>query len=48
MSELGWLAQSVDVPLWGVLVLAGFQEVTRLVRREVGRRRGDGRKEGER
>lgn len=42
MPDLGWLAQTVDVPLWGVLTLAGFQAVTRLLRGEVRRRRGAG------
>jgi len=40
MPDLGWLSQTVDVPLWGVLTLAGFQVLTRVLRREVGRRRG--------
>ncbi|MDS0243955.1 MULTISPECIES: hypothetical protein [unclassified Haloferax] len=29
--DLTWLSSTVDVPLWGVLVLAGFQRVTKLL-----------------
>lgn len=46
MVDVGWLSQTVDVPLWGVLTLAGFQAITRIARQEVRRRRGESGGEG--
>jgi hypothetical protein len=37
--SLGWLTQSVSLPLWAVLALAGFQRVIRLARGAVRRGR---------
>lgn len=39
MGAVEALSQTVTLPLWMVLVLAGFQKATRAVRREVQRRR---------
>ncbi|WP_165351471.1 hypothetical protein [Halogeometricum borinquense] len=29
--DLTWLSATVDVPVWGVLTLAGYQRVTQIV-----------------
>jgi hypothetical protein len=41
MGAVDALTQAVTLPLWMVLVLAGFQKATRTVRREVRRRRAE-------
>ncbi|WP_186372523.1 MULTISPECIES: hypothetical protein [Haloferax] len=36
VADLGWLSTSVDVPLWGLFVLGGYQRVTRLLKGPAG------------
>lgn len=29
--DMAWITQTVDVPVWGLLVLAGYQRVTQWI-----------------
>ncbi|WP_158250818.1 hypothetical protein [Haloferax marisrubri] len=39
VADLGWLSAEVDMPLWAILTLAGYQRVTTMLTNARARRR---------